>query len=243
MVPSRLFLLMIIVSLGIGLIALDSNASPQSVGDFKKSVKEERSFDSAGRLCDFRLLATNKTSTMQKEMNEAAEAGLRFEAVMGGETAFGGSEVVVVMSKDLGSQEGGRYDYRLLATSKTSTRSRPSSPITASRCRSGVVTRSRSRHRRRPGRGSTASSRRSCSRPSCSSSNRCSPVRRAAWSSRSRRSGDEVSSRRCWCRAASSVSGTRSSWGRPTARSARSSTNGTAPCRRPARHNRSRYRA
>src|SRR5258705_5199699 len=47
---------------------------------------------------EFRLLATNKTSTMQKEMNEAASAGFHFEGTMGGETSFGGSEVVVILS-------------------------------------------------------------------------------------------------------------------------------------------------
>lgn len=68
---------------------------------------------------DFRVLATNKTSTMQKEMNEAAQAGFRFGGVMGGETAVGGSEVVVIMSR--ASSESPRYEYRLLATNKTST--------------------------------------------------------------------------------------------------------------------------
>jgi hypothetical protein len=68
---------------------------------------------------DYRVLATNKTSTMQKEMNEAAEAGFRYAGVMGGETSFGGSEVLVVMTKNAGVT--GRYDYRLLATNKTST--------------------------------------------------------------------------------------------------------------------------
>jgi hypothetical protein len=68
---------------------------------------------------DYRVLATSKTSTMHKEMNEAAEAGFRFDAVMGGDTSFGGSEVVVIMSRDKRNQ--GRYDYRLLAASKTST--------------------------------------------------------------------------------------------------------------------------
>jgi hypothetical protein len=69
---------------------------------------------------EFRLLATNKTSTMQKEMNEAADAGFRFEGTMGGETSFGGSEVVVIMSRDSSAQKK-RYEYKLLATSKTST--------------------------------------------------------------------------------------------------------------------------
>jgi ABC-type sugar transport system substrate-binding protein len=46
---------------------------------------------------EYRVLATSKTSSMQKEMQEAAEAGFRFGDVMGGNTAFGGSEVVVIM--------------------------------------------------------------------------------------------------------------------------------------------------
>ncbi len=68
---------------------------------------------------EYRVLATNKTSTMQKEMNEAADAGFRYGGVMGGETSFGGSEVLVVMTKNGAS--GGGYQYRLLATNKTST--------------------------------------------------------------------------------------------------------------------------
>ena len=74
--------------------------------------------------CEYKLLATNRTSTMQKELNEAAGAGFRFAGVMGGETAFGGSEVVVVMSRDQPAKGGSRFEYRLLATSKTSTMQR-----------------------------------------------------------------------------------------------------------------------
>ena len=69
----------------------------------------------------FKLLATKKTSTMQKELNEAADAGYRFEDVTGGSTTFGGSEVVVIMSKTANDESKGRYQYKLLATSKTST--------------------------------------------------------------------------------------------------------------------------
>jgi len=68
---------------------------------------------------EYRVLATNKTSTMQTEMNEAADAGFRFVAVMGGETIFGGSEVVIVMTR--AGEAAQRRQYRLLATSKTST--------------------------------------------------------------------------------------------------------------------------
>ena len=67
----------------------------------------------------YKILATNKTSTMQKEMQEAGDSGFRFVAVMGGETAVGGKEVVVLMEKTAGDKT--TYSYRLLATSKTST--------------------------------------------------------------------------------------------------------------------------
>ena len=69
---------------------------------------------------EYKVLATNKTSTTQKEMNEAADAGFRYGGVMGGETSFGGSEVVTVMYRTPDAERG-RFGYRLLATSKTST--------------------------------------------------------------------------------------------------------------------------
>jgi hypothetical protein len=69
----------------------------------------------------YRILATNRTSTMEREMNEAAEGGFRFVAVMGGETAVGGNEVVVLMS---GTGEPAGYGYKLLATNRTSTMER-----------------------------------------------------------------------------------------------------------------------
>jgi hypothetical protein len=72
----------------------------------------------ASRGIEYRVLATSKTSTMEKELNDAAEAGFRFLTVMGGNTALAGGEVVVVMSRP---EAKGRYAYKLLATSKTST--------------------------------------------------------------------------------------------------------------------------
>ncbi len=71
---------------------------------------------------DYRVLATNKTSTMQTEMQQAASDGFRFGGVMGGETAFGGNEVVVVMSR--AGEAAPRFEYRLLATNRTSTMQR-----------------------------------------------------------------------------------------------------------------------
>jgi hypothetical protein len=72
------------------------------------------------RKIDYRVLATSKTSTMEKEMNEAADAGYAFRTVMGGETAVGGDEVVVVMAKPLEGERANKR-YKLLGTKKTST--------------------------------------------------------------------------------------------------------------------------
>ena len=67
---------------------------------------------------DVKVLGTTKTSTMEREMNEAAQAGYVFQSVMGGETAFGGKEVVAIMGR---SGTGGQKAYKLLAANKTST--------------------------------------------------------------------------------------------------------------------------
>jgi uncharacterized NAD-dependent epimerase/dehydratase family protein len=67
----------------------------------------------------YKVLATSRTATMEKELNEAGKSGFRFGAVMGGDTAMGGKEVVVVMAKAAASSPG--FQYRLLATNKTST--------------------------------------------------------------------------------------------------------------------------
>jgi hypothetical protein len=70
-------------------------------------------------------LATQKTSTTQKEMNQASALGFRFAGVMGGDTAFGGKEVVTIMQRNAAAAESpGRYKYRLLATNRTSTMQR-----------------------------------------------------------------------------------------------------------------------
>jgi hypothetical protein len=70
---------------------------------------------------EYKLLATSKTSTMEKELNEAADAGFRFEGVMGGETSFGGKEVVSIVSRAAGADAKARYQYKVLATNRTGT--------------------------------------------------------------------------------------------------------------------------
>ncbi len=70
---------------------------------------------------EYRLVSTTKTSTAEKEMNEAAAAGFAVASVMGGKTAFGWREVVVVMQRDASSSPGAPRRYRLLGTTRTST--------------------------------------------------------------------------------------------------------------------------
>ena len=67
------------------------------------------------------LLATNRTGTMQDELNDAGGRGYRFAGTQGGETAFGGREAVVIMTLD---PEGRRFRYILLATNRTGTMQR-----------------------------------------------------------------------------------------------------------------------
>ena len=74
------------------------------------------------RQIEYRVLATNRTSTLEREMNEAADAGYRYDAVMGGETGFGGNEVVAIMSRRPGTSA--KFQYKLLATNRTSTMQR-----------------------------------------------------------------------------------------------------------------------
>jgi len=73
---------------------------------------------------EYKLLATNRTTTMEKEMNDAAAEGYRFMEVISGETFFGGSEALVVMIRPTDDFMKGRFAYQLLATTKTSTMQR-----------------------------------------------------------------------------------------------------------------------
>lgn len=75
----------------------------------------------AERAVQYRVLATSRTGTMEKEMNDAAAAGFRFGGVMGGDTAIGGKEVVIVMQKPADAPAAARHNYKLLATSRTGT--------------------------------------------------------------------------------------------------------------------------
>jgi hypothetical protein len=63
----------------------------------------------------YKLLATNRTSTMQKELQEMSDLGYEYV----GDTAR--NEIIVIMELDTANKDRTRYEYKLLATSRTST--------------------------------------------------------------------------------------------------------------------------
>jgi hypothetical protein len=70
---------------------------------------------------EYYLLATTRTSTMEKELNEQAAKGFRLlpRTMAQKEQVFGPLEILMVMEKAPGSQP--HYRYRLLATTRTGT--------------------------------------------------------------------------------------------------------------------------
>ena len=48
---------------------------------------------------EYKLFATKKTGTMDKELNEAGDAGYSYVGVTVGKTAMGGNELVVITRK------------------------------------------------------------------------------------------------------------------------------------------------
>lgn len=68
----------------------------------------------------YKLLATTRTSTMEKELNQSAKEGYRLLArTITAKEGFLTNEIVSVL--ELAPKSSKRYEYRLLATSRTST--------------------------------------------------------------------------------------------------------------------------
>ena len=71
----------------------------------------------------YKLLATSKTSTMQKEMQAAGDAGYEYKGHTVFPSMFGGDEVVAILESDRQAPPV-LHEYRLLATTKTGTMER-----------------------------------------------------------------------------------------------------------------------
>jgi hypothetical protein len=82
-------------------------------------VVVSRMAEAKGRF-SYKLLATSKTSTMEKELQQAADAGFEYRGQTVFKSTFGGEEVVCILERDKDSGAE-RSQYKLLATSRTST--------------------------------------------------------------------------------------------------------------------------
>jgi hypothetical protein len=67
------------------------------------------------------LLATSKTGTLQKELQQAGDEGFEYCGQTVFESAFGGREVSIILERNQSGAPAKRIEYKLLATSKTST--------------------------------------------------------------------------------------------------------------------------
>jgi hypothetical protein len=70
-------------------------------GGREVSVILERDTATGAKRFQYRLLATSKTSTMQKELREAGDAGFNLLGMTVAQTSFGGNELVCILSREL----------------------------------------------------------------------------------------------------------------------------------------------
>ena len=87
--------------------------------------------DAPGGGFQYRLLATSKTSTMKRELQDAADAGYVYVGQTVFETLFGGKEVVCILEREEGKRGDSGWEYELLATSRTSTMEKELQPLAA----------------------------------------------------------------------------------------------------------------
>jgi len=72
----------------------------------------------------YKLLATNRTSTMQRELQQAADGGFQYRGQTVFQSTFGGNEVACILERDTQDTSSKPYQYLLLATTRTSTMQR-----------------------------------------------------------------------------------------------------------------------
>lgn len=68
---------------------------------------------------EYKILVAGKMSTLENEIKEAAAAGYRFDAGFSGDTMIGRPEALVVMSRRIAGEHRQRFEYKLLATSRS----------------------------------------------------------------------------------------------------------------------------
>ena len=93
---------------------------PTLGGDEVVVVMSKPADASPAQRYEYELLATNKTSTMQRELREAGGHGFRYRGQSVAKTSFGGREVVVILEREI-DNPAKTYAYKLAATKRTKT--------------------------------------------------------------------------------------------------------------------------
>ena len=94
----------------------------ETLGGNEVVVVMQRSAENKGMgRYQYKLLATSKTSTMEKELHAAGKDGFAYCGQTVFSSTFGGDEVVVILERDRDSDSPGNFEYSLLGTKKTST--------------------------------------------------------------------------------------------------------------------------
>src|SRR5919112_1875187 len=92
---------LVLVSAGFGQTAFGGSEAVVIMSRLSSSVTPGRH--------EYKLLATNKTSTMQKELQQAGDAGFEYKGQSVFKSMFGGKEVVVILERDRDAQRSGRF--------------------------------------------------------------------------------------------------------------------------------------
>jgi hypothetical protein len=92
-----------------------------SIGGKEVLVVMTKSVETPAANKRYVLLATSKTGTLQKELQQAGDEGFEYCGQTVFESAFGGREVSIILERNQSGAPAKRIEYKLLATSKTST--------------------------------------------------------------------------------------------------------------------------
>ena len=92
----------------------------KTLGNDAVVVVMSRQSAAEARPVRYKVLATNETSMMQRELDAMGTFGFRYRGQSVAETSFGGFEVIVILERDAADREA-QYHYQLVAAPRTST--------------------------------------------------------------------------------------------------------------------------
>ena len=92
----------------------------KTLGNDAVVVVMSRQSAAEARPVRYKVLSTNETSMMQRELDAMGAFGFRYRGQSIAETSFGSLEVIVILERDAADREA-QYDYQLVAATSTAT--------------------------------------------------------------------------------------------------------------------------